>query len=154
MKSAIFALFSMLFIMPTAAAVHDTSSAHALEISDVWARKTRRTTSAAVYLKVHNGTDTVESITDVSSPIANMATLHLSQEVDGVMRMDMQDSVPVPAGATVAFEPGGLHIMLMGLSKPLAEGDVFPVTLSFEQAGDITVYVDVTGLSGPKSAQN
>lgn len=151
MKVAVFALFSMLLMVPTSAKGHDTNADHTLEISDVWARKTRRTTSAAVYLKVHNGTETVESITDVSSPIANMATLHLSQEVDGVMRMDMQDSVPVPVGATVAFEPGGLHIMLMGLSKPLAEGDVFPVTLSFEQAGDITVYVDVTGLSGPQT---
>lgn len=154
MKAVVFFLLSALLVVPAPSWSHETTTDHALEISGVWARKTRRTTSAAVYLKIHNGTETVESITDVSSPIANMATLHLSQEVDGVMRMDMQDSVTVPVNETVSFEPGGLHIMLMGLSKPLAEGEVFPVTLSFEKAGDITVYVDVTGLSGPKNSQH
>lgn len=105
-------------------------------------------------MKVHNATEAPDTITAVSSPIANMATLHLSQEVDGIMQMNMQDSITVPVGETVSFEPGGLHIMLMGLSKPLAEGDVFPVTLSFEKAGDVTVYVDVTGLSGPTGKQH
>lgn len=154
MKAALLFLLSSLFLVSTPSWSHETASDHTLEISDVWTRKTRRTTSAAVYLKVHNATDTPDTITAVSSPIANMATLHLSQEVDGVMRMDMQDSIAVPVGATVSFEPGGLHIMLMGLSNPLAEGDVFPVTMSFEKAGDVTVYVDVMGLSGPDAMQH
>lgn len=147
-------MLSSLFLISTPSWGHETASDHALEISDVWTRKTRRTTSAAVYMKVHNATEAPDTITAVSSPIANMATLHLSQEVDGIMQMNMQDSITVPVGETVSFEPGGLHIMLMGLSKPLAEGDVFPVTLSFEKAGDVTVYVDVTGLSGPTGKQH
>lgn len=151
MKTALVFLLSALFFVSTPVVAHEPETGHTLEISDVWTRKTRRTTSAAVYLKVHNGTDAADAITDVSSPIANMATLHLSQEVDGIMQMNMQDSVAVPVGGTVSFEPGGLHIMLMGLTKTLAEGDVFPVTLTFEKAGDVTVYVDVTGLSGPQS---
>lgn len=154
MKTALLFLLSSLFLVSPPSWSHETASDHALEIADVWTRKTRRTTSAAVYLKVHNATDAPDTITGVSSPIANMATLHLSQEVDGVMQMNMQDSITVPVGETVSFEPGGLHIMLMGLSNPLTEGDVFPVTLSFEKAGDVTVHVDVTGLSGPDAMQH
>lgn len=149
MKSTL--LMALSFMLVFAAPVSGTDSVQSLgiEISDVWARKTRRTTSAAVYLNVHNSGDTAEAITGVTSPIARMTMLHMSREVDGVMRMDMQESVPVAPGSTVSFEPGGLHIMLMGLSQPLAEGDVFPVTLTFENAGEVTVEVNVTGLSGP-----
>lgn len=51
------------------------------------------------------------------------------------------------AGATVKLQPGGLHIMLMGLKPPLKEGDRVPLTLRFDQAGEVKVelHVDKVG---------
>lgn len=130
---------------------HDSESHDdTLSISDVWARKTRRTMSAAVYMTLHNGTDEMDTLIAVDTPQAEMATLHQSSEQDGIMRMEEQDEVRLESGATIAFEPGGHHVMLMQLASPLEEGDVFPMVLTFEHTGDVTVYVTVTGIAGLK----
>jgi len=60
-----------------------------------------------------------------------------------VMKMRRVDAVEVPAGQTVAFAPGGLHVMLIGLKEPLITGKTFPLTLNFEQAGAVTLEVAV-----------
>ncbi len=149
MKTLISSLVSLLFLWSAPLTAHEKAGEPALEISDVWARKTRRTTSAAVYLNIHNTSDHADTLLSAATPMANMTSLHMSFEEDGIMRMEMQNSVPVEAGGTVHFKPGGMHVMLMGLSEPLKEGSVFPLNLTFDKAGVVTVYVQVTGLSGP-----
>lgn len=121
---------------------------HGLSIEKAWARKTSRTVSAAVYLTITNDAHDMEFLNGVSTDIANMAMIHQSREVDGVMQMDHMDSLPIAPGETLEFAPGGYHVMLMGLSKPLAKGDVFTITLDFKNAGPTPVVVEVTGLMG------
>mgnify|MGYP002735320739 FL=1 len=65
---------------------------------------------------------------------------------DGVASMPHTMSIPVPAGATIELAPGGFHGMLMGLTTALKEGDSFPVTLTFERAGEVTVDVEVVSM--------
>ena len=60
-----------------------------------------------------------------------------------VMTMVQQENVPVAAGSQVTFEPGGLHVMLIGLTEDLKPGASFKVTLHFEKAGTITLDVPV-----------
>ena len=60
-----------------------------------------------------------------------------------MMSMQEVTAVDVPAGGTVMLEPGGYHVMLMQLAEPLVTGATFEVTLSFENAGDMTVSVEV-----------
>jgi copper(I)-binding protein len=62
---------------------------------------------------------------------------------DGSMTMQQVDSVEIPAGGLVAFKPGGLHVMLMGLTAPLTAGQTFDMTLQFETAGAKRVSVTV-----------
>lgn len=70
--------------------------------------------------------------------------LHESKKVDGVITMRHQhDGVPIPASDTVVFEPGGLHVMFIGLEERLKEGDEAAVTLVFEKAGEIDVTFNV-----------
>ncbi|HMR94496.1 MAG TPA: copper chaperone PCu(A)C, partial [Microthrixaceae bacterium] len=57
----------------------------------------------------------------------------------GMMTMAEVEKIPVAAGTTVALEPGGYHIMLMELAKPLVVGEKVKVTLTFEKAGDVVV---------------
>jgi copper(I)-binding protein len=59
------------------------------------------------------------------------------------MRMRPVDGVALAAGERVALEPGGLHIMLMGVTRSLAVGDTIAVTLSFEQSAPLAILVPV-----------
>lgn len=53
----------------------------------------------------------------------------------GMMKMQKVESVAIPAGKTTKLEPGGYHVMLMKLAKPLKAGETIAVTLTFEKAG-------------------
>ncbi|MFM8267210.1 MAG: copper chaperone PCu(A)C, partial [Ilumatobacteraceae bacterium] len=59
------------------------------------------------------------------------------------MSMQEVDSIPLPAGETVALEPGGSHIMLLGLTAPLEVGTTIELTLTLEEAGTVVVDVPV-----------
>jgi periplasmic copper chaperone A len=59
------------------------------------------------------------------------------------MSMHQQEEVALPAGELVAFSPGGLHIMLVGLTRDLKSGEMFDIKLTFEYAGEKTVTVTV-----------
>ena len=61
----------------------------------------------------------------------------------GMMQMVPVDEIPVPAGETVALEPGGYHIMLLDLAAPLEVGDTIEVTLTFETAGEMVLEAEV-----------
>lgn len=55
----------------------------------------------------------------------------------------VEDGLPIPAGQTVALQPGGYHLMFLQLAAPLVQGDSIDVTLTFEGAGDITVPLSI-----------
>ena len=68
---------------------------------------------------------------------------------NGVMKMrPIAGGIALDSGKSVAFEPGGRHIMLMGLKAPLKAGDKFPITFVFAHAAPMTVSVTVEGMSG------
>jgi copper(I)-binding protein len=73
--------------------------------------------------------------------------LHEMTVEDGVMRMsEVEGGIPVPAGETVALVPGGLHLMFMGLTAPMTAGDAHEVTLTFQEAGELTFSMPVLTL--------
>jgi periplasmic copper chaperone A len=80
----------------------------------------------------------------VSTPVAARTELHTMSMDDGVMRMREVDAIAVAPGTPVKMRPGqGYHIMLMGLKKPLKEGESFPMTMEFERGGKVEVKVVV-----------
>ena len=100
----------------------------------------------AAYFLVRNDrdTDTPNDRLIAVSCTLSMAEMHKSVMADdGSMTMNPVDGVDVPAGATVAFERGGLHIMFMGVAEPPAVGETVPLTLTFQNAGEITLDVPV-----------
>jgi periplasmic copper chaperone A len=87
-------------------------------------------------------------------PFGNTGRIELHTHImDGdVMRMrEMEGGIPLPPGETVKLQPGGFHIMLLGLKQGLAAGSRFPLTLTFEKAGSVQVDVPVEamGSMGP-----
>lgn len=148
----VFALLSSLFLALSPAWAHDGHHGHGITIEQPWARQTgTRTMSAAVYLIIQNDSDELETLLDAHTDRAEMTEVHRSFEEDGIMRMEHVEEVPLAPGETMEFAPGGYHIMLMRLTEPLKEGDVFPMVLTFENQGEVTVYVEVTGMAGPKA---
>lgn len=101
---------------------------------DAWVRGTvpaQTSTGAFVTL-----TSTAEArLVKAASPLAKIVEIHESTTKDGVSRMQAVESVALPAGKPVQLKPGGLHVMLMGLSRPLRPGDEVPLTLTIEEKG-------------------
>ena len=129
-----------------------------LQMDGAWARTSPRMADAgAVYLQLtsSDGDRLVNAAVDPS--IARMVEIHetvMAEMGDGMgegemgegmgaMMMQEVGAIDLPAGETVSLEPGGLHIMLMGLAAPLEIGQTFEVTLTFEEAGERTVEVEV-----------
>jgi hypothetical protein len=126
------------------AAAHDYALG-ALKIAHPWARSTVPGQSAGgAFFKVENGGKTADRLLGASSPAADHVELHsMSMDNANVMRMRELNAVEVPAGQSVAFEPGQLHLMLMGLKQPLKAGTTVPLTLKFEKAGTLNVELKV-----------
>lgn len=129
------------FIVVVASACGSTGQ---VTVEDAWARPGFLGDNSAVYLKILNRSQLDENLIWASSDVAGEVEIHLSQmDEAGTMSMERQNLIVVPAGSTVEFSPGGLHIMLVGLMKDLSAGDSFPLTLEFQRAGDIPVQVKV-----------
>ncbi|WP_297780306.1 copper chaperone PCu(A)C [uncultured Roseovarius sp.] len=96
--------------------------------------------SAAAYMAISNEGAATERLIGIETPAATKTSLHTTEHgSDGVARMQPVAGIEIPAGETVVLEPGGLHVMLMGLTAPLKEGAMVPSTFVFEQAGRIEV---------------
>lgn len=80
------------------------------------------------------------------SNVAQTIELHTHLMQDGVMSMVAVDGgIPLPANETVMLEPGGYHIMMIGLHAPLVKGETVDMILVFEKAGEIPVSVPILG---------
>ncbi|MFX0544091.1 copper chaperone PCu(A)C [Roseovarius sp. S1116L3] len=116
-----------------------------ITVEDAYARSASPTakTGAAFMQIVNHGAE--DRLLGASSPAADLVQLHTHIESgDGVMKMThVEEGFELPAEGTIAMQRGGKHVMLMGLTAPLVQGESVPITLTFEKAGDMTVDVTV-----------
>lgn len=99
--------------------------------------------SGAGYLTVTNTGSSDDRLVGITADFPKVS-LHGTENADGVMRMFSVDAIEIPAGETVAFQPGGFHVMFMGLNgDPFEAGDKIPATLTFETAGEAEVVFNV-----------
>lgn len=144
-----------------------TAASAEIVVADVWARTSpMQVTNGAAYMVIQGGaTDDALVAASVDPSIAAEAQIHETSMADAghaddaddmgsgnmgsdttmapAMEMHEVDSIAIPAGETVTFEPGGYHVMFMGLATPLEVGTTFELTLTFEVAGERTVTVEV-----------
>jgi copper(I)-binding protein len=114
-------------------------------VEDAWARtSSMNAESGAVYALLTSNTDdaVVSASVDIEVAIA-AEVLETTIAEDGSLTTQKSMSVALPAGQTVSFEPGGHHIILMGLVEPLAAGDIITVTLALESGSIVTVDAEV-----------
>ena len=100
--------------------------------------------NGGAFMTIRNTGHADDRLVAAASPAAARAELHTHIMADGIMKMrPVEGGIAVPAEGMAELKPGGLHVMLLGLAAPLAEGATIPVTLTFEKAGAITVEVPV-----------
>lgn len=94
----------------------------------------------AVFVTLVNDGDAPDRLLSAQCEIADVAELHETRVEDNIAKMrPVAGGIDVPARGRVELKPGGYHIMLMGLRRPLMAGDRFPVVLQFERSGVLTI---------------
>ena len=105
--------------------------------------------SAAGYMAISNAGEHADRLIGVETEAARKASLHTTEHGgDGVARMTPLAAITIPAGDTVVLEQGGMHMMLMGLTAPLKEGQMVPAVLIFETGGRVAVEFSVDPADG------
>ena len=129
-----------------------TLTAHNYTAGDItadhpWARATAgQAPNGAAYMTLVNKGAEADYLTAASAAVSDRVELHTTLMNDGVMQMREVKRIEVAPGSSTALEPGGFHVMLIGLKAPLKEGETFPLTLTFEKAGTLEVQVLVEGV--------
>ncbi|WP_455231259.1 copper chaperone PCu(A)C [Geopseudomonas aromaticivorans] len=120
-----------------------------LTISQPWSRELPPNAPAgAAYFTLHNQGTQADRLIGTSTSRAQKSELHTHVQQNGLMKMQQIPAVDIPAKGEVVFQPGGNHVMLFGLGKPLTAGEQFPLTLEFEKAGKVEVQVEVKTADG------
>ncbi len=116
-----------------AAEISTSQKTQSIQILSAWARPTTGP-SGAIYLELHNSTEKDRTLIEakVCGTICDHAELHTHIHEGDIKRMRPIKDIVIKSGETKSFQPGGLHIMLMGLKAPLREGQKVPITLVFD----------------------
>lgn len=111
-----------------------------LEAKDGWVRLVPPVSAnSAAYFTLHNPSVRAVAIVAAESAVAQTVELHDVVHENGMMRMQKQDQVQIPAHASLAFQPGGQHVMLIGLKQPLQAGQAVSLTLRLADGAQLTV---------------
>ena len=130
------------------------AAAQPVDVSNAWVRPTlpgQQATGAYMSLTAPKAL----TLVGVSTPAAGIAEVH-EMKMDGdVMKMREMPALDLPAGKTVNFKPGGLHVMLMDLKQPFTKGNRVPMTLRFKDAAGAESTLNLVlpvAMSAPTSA--
>ncbi|MDO8881661.1 copper chaperone PCu(A)C [Pseudotabrizicola sp.] len=105
--------------------------------------------SAGGFMGIANEGTTDDRLIGIEVPSVKHSELHTTiHSADGIAKMMHVDAIDIPAGETVLLERGGMHIMFMGLTEPMIEGQMVPATLIFEHAGRVEVEFSVDPSTG------
>ena len=117
-----------------------------MHISAPWTSPTTAADkSAAVFMTVMNHRRDDVVLLEIKTPIAAKAIIHSVVTKDGEPVMEaMTKGLPLAKHQIVRMEPGGMHVMLMGIKEPLKDGAEIPMTLVFDKAGPIDIQVKVS----------
>ena len=129
------------------AAAMDTKTG-GITVESAWARASATVMRpAAAYLTIHNS-GAADTLVSAASPAARMVQIHRTSMEGGIVKMKQVTPLRIPPGGMIRMEPGGYHVMLMGLKRTLEPGRQISITLNFEKAGAITVKVPVKPMDG------
>lgn len=99
--------------------------------------------NTGAFMTLHNGGQSEIRLVSARADVSRKVELHTHLEEDGMMKMRRVPEIVIPAGADVVLQPGGLHVMFIGLTSALPEGHTFPLTLDFADGSSLELVVPV-----------
>lgn len=127
-----------------------------LVIRDAWVRSAvppeqmTGPVNSGAYMTIDNRGDAADRLVEVGFEGASRVELHESfVDEQGLARMRRVEAVEVPPGGEVTLAPGGLHVMLIGLNRPLTAEDSVPLLLRFEVSGERLLFAEVRSTGKP-----
>lgn len=136
----------MIMLAALAVTISGVARAQSVSVDHAWARATAPSQSVGGVFLTITDQGAADKLLSASSPIAANLELHETvADANGVMRMRPVEGLAIEPGRPVELKPGSYHLMAMGLTQQLKEGDHFPVTLNFAHAGAVTVTAMVAG---------
>lgn len=127
------------FVSSYSHAENTPSNAH-ISFTKPWIRLLPPTVmSTAGYVEINNSNTVADKLLDVWSPTINGVSVHQTKEVDGLLKMLKAENTTIPPMGKLVLQPGGYHLMLMGLEKPLVESETVMICFEFEKAGIVHV---------------
>ena len=145
MRSRFARLLVCVVVAATLAACSSAATPAPPTISGAWARPAMGMDKpAAAYMTITNSSSQADALFSVSTLAATSVEIHeTTTDASGMTGMHPVDRINVPAGGTVTLEPGGFHLMIMGLTTPLEVGSTLELDLVFERAGKVVVQAEV-----------
>lgn len=128
-----------------------------LSFQDPWIRgSVPGQKNGAGYLVIQNKATIPAALQSANSDRADRIELHTIVREDGVAKMREVKQIDVPSQGSVTLQPGGYHIMFIGLKQPFKEGESIPVKLNFASGQSATVsftvkaptFIGGTGMQG------
>lgn len=139
-------LYAVLMMLAACSAL---AQSPALVVRDAWTRQTPGSDVAAVYLTLQNPTKQPVTVVGIESSAASHAMIHETKTEGGISKMRAHEQLVVAPGETIKFEPGGLHVMLHGLTQPLAVGQSVPLVVQLADGTKVSVAAVVRPLNAP-----
>jgi len=113
-------------------------------ISNPFMRAGAKNRNSAAFMKITNNMDADDTLFSVQSDIAQVTEIHETYEKENdMMGMRHIDYLIIPGKSVTYLKPGSFHIMLIGLTKDMVEGDSGSLTLEFKNAGKVELPVTV-----------
>lgn len=140
-----------LFVFTVAATAADPT----LVVEAPWSRATAPTAAVgAGFMTLVNSGPTVVRVVSATASVSSVVEIHSTEVVDGKMRMIQVEGIDVPAHGRVELKPGSLHVMFIGLTAPLVEGQKIPLTLTSALGATVAVQlaVQAVGSTAPQLA--
>jgi copper(I)-binding protein len=123
------------------------SSEATLRVTEAWVSATDKVGSdIPLLLTVHNDAEAEDALLRVRCPVANFSERHTIDRGEGAPAMRTIRSIPIAAHNTTVLKPDGYHVMLLQTRQPLAAGETFACSISFQKAGTIETEVTVRKL--------
>jgi len=143
------AILALFLLTLTSANAADSITVGDITVSKAWSRaSTGAKRPGGSFVSITNSGATADRLVAAATPAAGKAELHNHIMEDGMMKMRHVMGIDIPGGGMTMLKPGSFHIMMFDLKNLLKEGDMFPLTLTFEKAGKATVMVHVGKAGG------
>jgi copper(I)-binding protein len=123
-----------------------------VSVEKPWSRATPPGAKVGVGFMQLRNAGAADRVVGASSPVAGRVEMHVTVREGDVMKMREAKTFEVPAGGTFELKPGGAHLMLMDLKRPLKNGEKVPLTLKLEKGGELKLELSVEEMGARQPA--